>query len=317
LAPQLFHSVLSQMGQSYAERDGDTDRDTDGDTDRGTDTDRDSSSSVYRQHPSDTEAPQLCNPEWTEWPKHVVIFTNFEISQAALWQSPLCRAFFDTVERDSRQAQYGDAALHTLCVLISLSKAQYRKLADVIYEGHLPPTPTAHTATNATTSHNSHGLNLPATATATASATASASASAAKYRLTSLAELDALFEPQRLGWLGGDVAASVLLPLPSDSTAGPQRGSEGGGGGYGREGGVIERHVWLFGDSLVGTSSASVRLEGVLVSNSFAVATRWALGLGLGRGWGLGLGLGLGPGLGLGLGPELSTHLIPLDPPQA
>jgi hypothetical protein len=56
------------------------------------------------------------------------------------------------------------------------------------------------------------------------------------YLRTELLHLDEQFYPKRFGWIGGDVASSLALP------------SEGGAD-------EASRYVWMFGDSLVGTSN--------------------------------------------------------------
>jgi hypothetical protein len=52
-------------------------------------------------------------------------------------------------------------------------------------------------------------------------------------------ELDTWFNPRRFGWLGGDVAASFYLPPKGDQRT------------------PFKEYIWLFGDSLIGTSSAN------------------------------------------------------------
>ena len=58
-----------------------------------------------------------------------------------------------------------------------------------------------------------------------------------KYQCRSLPEFDELFFPQRFGWMGGDVATSIALPNLDNADS------------------ASNVYIWLFGDSLVGTSS--------------------------------------------------------------
>jgi len=61
-----------------------------------------------------------------------------------------------------------------------------------------------------------------------------------KYQSRSLPDFDELFLPQRFGWMGGDVATSVALPNLDNADNAPNV------------------YIWLFGDSLVGTSSGEI-----------------------------------------------------------
>ena len=86
-------------------------------------------------------------------------------------------------------------------------------------------------------------------------------------RSASLGVLDSNFVPSRFGWLGGDVAGSFALPDPGcfvvkngalglrkslwkAATCNTWQLAEGG-----EEYLVSKRYLWIFGDSLVGTSS--------------------------------------------------------------
>lgn len=65
----------------------------------------------------------------------------------------------------------------------------------------------------------------------------SVSLHSSKYQSRTIPELDELFFPQRFGWMGGDVATSVALPNLDNLDSAPNV------------------YIWLFGDSLIGTSS--------------------------------------------------------------
>eukprot|EP01035_Chromulina_nebulosa_P016976 gene16976-22472_t len=71
-----------------------------------------------------------------------------------------------------------------------------------------------------------------------------------RYLVTPLVQLDKYFYPKTFGWLGGDVAASIRLPDKKN-----------------------DRYIWLFGDSLVGTSDRNRRLDGKIVANTIAIST--------------------------------------------
>jgi hypothetical protein len=57
------------------------------------------------------------------------------------------------------------------------------------------------------------------------------------YQSAPLESLDRAFGAQRVGWLGGDIAASFPLPDPGDPAAAPRTA------------------IWLFGDSIIGVST--------------------------------------------------------------
>lgn len=61
-----------------------------------------------------------------------------------------------------------------------------------------------------------------------------------KYKSRSLPEFDELFFPQRFGWMGGDVATSIALPNLDITDS------------------ASNVYIWLFGDSLIGTSSGKI-----------------------------------------------------------
>jgi hypothetical protein len=70
-----------------------------------------------------------------------------------------------------------------------------------------------------------------------------------------LPALTSYFMPKRFGWLGSDVAASFALPhIPGSSS-------------------TSSKYIWLFGDTLIGTSTTGRRLEAAMISNSVGIAT--------------------------------------------
>ena len=179
-----------------------------------------------------------------DWPKHVVVQTSMEITRASVWQSLQCQGFLDELERTvATHEDIPDATLHTLCVAMSLRQSQVQQLEGVAYRR------VATVQGRGALVGRKRDAVQPAL---------SPPLPKDRYELTPLPSIDALFEPQRFGWLGGDVAASVPLPPPDSRQAKSSSSS---------------RFLWLFGDTLVGTSSATARLEGVIVSNSVGVAS--------------------------------------------
>jgi hypothetical protein len=174
-----------------------------------------------------------------QWPRHVVFYTNFEISHISLWNSSVCQGYLRMIEKEEEDElgypRYGDAALHTMCVLLSLTAEEVHYLEEVDYSVRIPPL------------NSSSAIISPP----------EAAVAATEDLIISLEEIDQRFYPRRFGWLGGDVCTSIALPAaPIDPsvTASP----------------VVD-YVWLFGDSLIGTSTDRKRSEGVLISNSVAI----------------------------------------------
>lgn len=161
-----------------------------------------------------------CSALFQQWAQRMLFMTSFEVSHASVWESSIAQALFTaigdipgsplaTVQR-SVSNNWMDSVLHTLVVVMSLDSQQLIQLDEVHYQiiwnkASLSATPGV--------------IDRSA------------------YRSRSFPELDGWFAPQRVGWLGGDVATSVSLPArhPGDAT----------------------QLVWLFGDSVLGVSSAN------------------------------------------------------------
>ena len=55
-----------------------------------------------------------------------------------MWQTPACRALHLAVEKDAMAYQvWGDALLHTLCVISALDSADLKRFDDIHYETKL------------------------------------------------------------------------------------------------------------------------------------------------------------------------------------
>ena len=79
------------------------------------------------------------------------------------------------------------------------------------------------------------------------------------YTQSTLAPMEQMFLPRRFGWQGGDVAASFALPLSEAGGSGAalvasRGGGVGGSGGAGADTQLPLKYVWLFGDTMIGTS---------------------------------------------------------------
>jgi hypothetical protein len=202
----------------------------------------------------------------TKWPRGVDVYNNFEVSHRSVWETKHFKWLLTNTKQvpmssivassdssinklmgSSSLHEFGDATIHTLNVLMSLNAIDIHRFRDVTYELTRRAAPKSRSEKHVTT------RPLPV--------------------------LDSYFSPYRFGWLGGDVAASFALPdskcfsIGSDKSISIRKDSSFVGGDCivaraqssrrTEIDGNVEitmenvpsRYVWLFGDSLVGTSS--------------------------------------------------------------
>lgn len=149
------------------------------------------------------------------WREGRIFLTNFEVSHVGVWEAPICQQLFSATGQALRDGAtvplWGDAALHTYCVLMSLDENDIVRLNDVDYRFNWT--------------------------TATHIRMQDARDRSAKYKSAPIVAFNEAFLPQRIGWLGGDVAASVALPNELDVRLPPNK------------------LLFLFGDSIVGVST--------------------------------------------------------------
>jgi hypothetical protein len=227
-----------------------------------------------------------CTASLRDWRRGLVILTNFEISHVSLWQAPSTTRFLAllgeaplttssslfsstvaaansitnttvTATGDVRKArrvsrQWSDSAIHTVLALMALNASQIVQLSEVRYQYRW--------FTGVTSTDTDHRLRLSA------------------YNSRSVPSLDRALSVQRLGWLGGDSAASIALSMtatsPTTSPTGNNRNDLNDSGSSGDRNAVVEKVLFLFGDSLVGMSTARARVREhcQLVANTVAVA---------------------------------------------
>ena len=181
---------------------------------------------------SATRGQDRCSPLLKEWPTGVVVMTNFEVSHYSLWESPVFRHVVLMAEQalhnGGNAVYWGDAAIHTVGMLAYLHQNEVEWFGDVKYSARM----------------NMKG-NIPSLASPPSVPTVAA---------PTLVSLNQRFQAQRFGWLGGDVAASCALPSAQDvrvsvkSTGGPKTKEVTRS---------PSRYIWLFGDSLIGTSTTT------------------------------------------------------------
>lgn len=197
------------------------------------------------------------------WPTGVIALTNFEISHRSVWESSIFLDFmsqlisvqriYEKLPNDGTAGGdamsivwWKDAVVHTLSVLLSLSVQETLKLSDVPYQVvdfSLTKSPLKQLS-NLGLAHRT-----------------------GKYRFNKLDSVDKLFNAQRFGWLGGDVASSFQLPHPTSwkhyfcshrgsSSAKINRAcTKVSSKEENKKDIATEHYIWLFGDTLVGTST--------------------------------------------------------------
>jgi hypothetical protein len=145
-----------------------------------------------------------------------------------VWHSSV----FDSLVRRRDElggARWGDAAVHTVSVISSLHQSEIHRFEDIRYEALMNPKGAVHKQQDKWKD-------------------------GAALRATPLFVLEKVFRPRRFGWMGGDVAASFALPPEACSPYLPKKEGREEECGYG--GSFLTRFVWLFGDTIIGTSSA-------------------------------------------------------------
>jgi hypothetical protein len=141
-----------------------------------------------------------CSALFGTWKPYQEIVTSFSISHVSVYDAPPCSRLLDATRPNPSLPLWLDSSIHTLCVLAALAPAQILQLRDVDY---------------------SFNWTSP-------------------YTSTTIEAYDRAFDAHRVGWLGGDVAASVVLPAVTSSGASAATPSD--------------RVLWLFGDSIIGVS---------------------------------------------------------------
>jgi hypothetical protein len=183
-----------------------------------------------------------CSPFLEQWPVGVVVITSFEVSHYSVWESPVFRRVSLMAEQalhsGGTAVYWSDAAIHTVGMLAFLRQQEVEWLGDVMYSVQMNKKGTA-----------TPPLENKAKSLAPVEST---------MRAPRLAGLNQLFQPQRFGWLGGDVAVSCALPSRQEMSnvlkwSGISKDKEAAVAAAA----VPKRYLWLFGDSLIGTSSST------------------------------------------------------------
>lgn len=157
-----------------------------------------------------------CSLLLNRWPVGSVVYTNFEISHISVWRNPV---FVTMVMLLKQQLSEGN-----------LSRVRWSD-AGIHTMGVI-------TGLTESQMHNFHDIRYQANLPYKAKIIPYSSKKWTKHH-----DLERFISPRRFGWIGGDVGASFLLPSSSCSNAGANDECD------------MSRYVWLFGDSLIGTSS--------------------------------------------------------------
>eukprot|EP01036_Dinobryon_divergens_P028902 gene28902-37919_t len=168
-----------------------------------------------------------------------IILSIFEASHISVWESDTCLAIFyaagDAFIRDKADSRLvnvsrslSDSQAHNLCVQLALPPSAMGELDDVMYAFKWRNDVYASLDNNAT------------------------------VQVSNLNELNDVFSPQRVGWLGGDAAASIPLPSTTGDIYAPPR-----------------KIAWVFADSLIGVSTTTRRIwkHSHGISNSVGIST--------------------------------------------
>lgn len=157
-----------------------------------------------------------CSPVYKSWGRTKIILTYFGISKTTSVLHPACKALFDAAS--SSVSYHSDTELHTMCAIMSMEEDELWLIEDMVYKsnwGNAGSLTLTEKSLKDLSGHDRPSQDIP----------------------TSLSHLDDLFSPERLGWLGADVATSVPLPSKIDDLRAPP-----------------EKLIWLFGDTIVGVA---------------------------------------------------------------
>ena len=194
-----------------------------------------------------------CSPLFKDWPVGVVVMTNFEVSHFSLWESPIFQrvslAAEQSLHTGHREAYWSDAAIHTVSMITHLRENEVAYLNDIKYVAKMNMKGIVHGAPSLSMDGNFSRVADEDSLVVVAS--------------PRLPKLNKLFKSQRFGWLGGDVASSCALPSPADTSTTANNGVMSIINGVlskGKESSntvrsIPRRYIWLFGDSLIGTST--------------------------------------------------------------
>eukprot|EP00981_Chlorochromonas_danica_P004553 scaffold912_cov187-Ochromonas_danica.AAC.31 len=201
------------------------------------------------QQSSSSSSSSSCSALFHEWRPEMVFMTALEVSHISLWQSNFAKAMINEIEKHNHTALGAlDSIVHTVIVVGSLTSDQLLQLEDLHFHYEWN-----HKAGSQIIDHRIHIKD---------------------YHVMEVQALDEAFAPQRLGWLGGDVATSILLPLPTTTTTTTTWNAIHGNGSVDsmKKG---KKLIWLFGDSILGMSTAERRIGDYssVVANTIGIST--------------------------------------------
>jgi hypothetical protein len=202
-----------------------------------------------------------CSDAMVHWPRYTVILSGFLVTHISVWKSPLCQQLKALMEgslnADTIAAQvWSSSFLETYCILggVPMHKIQRLKYMGYSFEWFLP-------SGDKSSAEGPDAVSL-------------VTDDAHLYLTSPEPTIDALFSPRRFGWLAGDCGYSFALPTVSELTEHIEymylAGSDGNITSAEKEPTVgrkasrnplrsrLKKYVWLFADSLIGTSTSTM-----------------------------------------------------------
>jgi hypothetical protein len=200
------------------------------------------------------KAQYQCANTLDNWPKYAVMLSGFHISHISVWKTAICQRIRSIVESTSsgkdgpKGAQiWPPSFAQTYCIVAGVSSQELKKLD---YAGY---------------SFNWYSGKPKNESFQTSAVTNDIY----RYEAVGLTDVDKQFLPRRFGWLAGDCGYSFALPSVSELSAENLDSHDNTSSVTGAKSGASSRksgkllatkfrkYVWLFGDSLIGTSSRS------------------------------------------------------------
>jgi hypothetical protein len=240
-------------------------------------------------HKTPAKATYSCADSLDNWPKHTAILSGFTVSHISVWKTPICEKIRSLVENSDDPLNHVGAQVwpisfvHTYCVLAGTSSNQVKRFEYRYYS---------------VSWFTGKAVNDPAAAVSKSIARLSAdiiSDDMSKHSVSSVTEIDAQFMPRRFGWLAGDCGYSFALPTISEvmnlvilpasariAAEATELNSTNSDSNNVKDSpeqlastrvfNKFKKYVWLFDDSMVGTSTPTQRLEAVQIANTVGIA---------------------------------------------
>jgi hypothetical protein len=198
----------------------------------------------HGRHGKKLQAEYQCANTLDQWPQYVSMFGGFLVSHISVWKTPICQRLRSIAESgdDSLGAQLWPISfVQTYCIVAGVPSHEIKKLD---YTGY--------TYNWFTGKANNESLQSFAVIS-----------EFNQHKAVELTHVDNMFLPRRFGWLGGDCGYSVALPSAeelTDSSDVQLYNTSSIGASVKRartytKPKKFKKYLWLFADSLIGTST--------------------------------------------------------------